>query len=52
MKSTEGWSDDGDGTNESGFNGLPGGSLGFEFEYIGDSSYWWSSSEEFNERKG
>jgi uncharacterized protein (TIGR02145 family) len=31
-------------TNESGFNGLPGGSLAGSFNRIGDSGFWWSSS--------
>ena len=46
MKSTSGWNNDGNGSNSSGFNGLPGGycvSGGFEFNgYIG---HWWSASE-------
>ena len=47
MKSTSGWKDGGNGTNESGFNGFPGGyryKLG-KFYNIGDNGYWWSSSE-------
>jgi uncharacterized protein (TIGR02145 family) len=47
MKSTSGWNENGNGTNESGFNGLPGGcrsNLG-NFELIGEHGYWWSSSE-------
>jgi uncharacterized protein (TIGR02145 family) len=47
MKNTSGWSDDGNGTNESGFLGLPGGSRFFSiFEEEGGSAYWWSSEEE------
>lgn len=36
-----------DGTNESGFSGLPGGSRGTNgtFYNIGDYGYWWSSTE-------
>ncbi len=48
MKSTTGWKEDGNGTNESGFAGLPGGyrdGNGF-FASIGASGYWWSSSED------
>jgi uncharacterized protein (TIGR02145 family) len=46
MKSTSGWNDGGNGSNSSGFNGLPGGFLydgGFDngVHY----GYWWSTSE-------
>ena len=47
MKSTSGWDENGNGSNESGFNCLPGG-----FRYVdgtcvsvGGNGYWWSSSE-------
>ena len=49
MKSSLGWRDNGNGTNESGFNAFPGGFLngidinGF-ISSIGDEGYWWSSS--------
>ena len=46
MKSTSGWNSGGNGSNSSGFNGLPGGyrsSGGFyDNGYVG---YWWSASE-------
>ncbi|MFC2101107.1 fibrobacter succinogenes major paralogous domain-containing protein, partial [Bacteroidota bacterium] len=46
MKSTNGWRDNGNGNNSSGFSGLPGG---FRFKLgfigIGDFGFWWSSSE-------
>jgi uncharacterized protein (TIGR02145 family) len=51
MKSTEFWADNdgesGNGTNESGFSGLPGGIRGASgsFLYIGEFGYWWSSTE-------
>lgn len=64
MKATKGsdyygyWKDDGDGTNESGFSGLPGGFRNSLFSYsetsvlkpstfslLGISGYWWSSTE-------
>jgi uncharacterized protein (TIGR02145 family) len=47
MKSTNGWKENGNGTNESGFNALPGGNRNFygAFSYIGYSGYWWSSTE-------
>jgi uncharacterized protein (TIGR02145 family) len=34
-------------TNESGFSGLPGGSLSNDvtFDYFGSNGYWWSSTE-------
>jgi len=46
MKATYGWNNGGNGTNSSGFSGLPGGnrySNGF-FSYAGYNGYWWSSS--------
>jgi uncharacterized protein (TIGR02145 family) len=35
-----------DATNETGFNGIPGGYRSFEgtFNYLGISGYWWSST--------
>ena len=34
-------------TNESGFTAIPAGRSGYGFNFIGDYSYWWSSSEYF-----
>jgi uncharacterized protein (TIGR02145 family) len=51
MKSTDFWADyggkSGNGTNESGFSGLPGGNRNVtgSFNYIGESGFWWSSTE-------
>jgi uncharacterized protein (TIGR02145 family) len=57
LKSTSGWKEDGNGTNESGFSGLPGGYRYFfgpfstidlndgAFYDIGGGGRWWSSSE-------
>jgi uncharacterized protein (TIGR02145 family) len=47
MKSSSGWNHDGNGTNESGFTGLPGGcrDLNGKFGYIDNIGYWWSSTE-------
>jgi uncharacterized protein (TIGR02145 family) len=51
MKSTEFWADNdgesGNGTNESGFSGRPGGlRLNYgAFNIIGLNGYWWSSTE-------
>lgn len=47
MKSTSGWAIDGNGTNESGFSGLPGGFRYYDgyFYFIGDYGDWWSSTE-------
>ncbi|MGB1104368.1 MAG: fibrobacter succinogenes major paralogous domain-containing protein [Crocinitomicaceae bacterium] len=45
MKSKNRWEKDGNGTNESGFSGLPGGfrfSLGI---FSNNGGYWWSSTE-------
>ena len=41
MKSTSGWSENGNGTNTSGFSGLPGGT---SLSSIGQNGYWWSST--------
>jgi len=50
MKSKNGWSSEGNGTNSSGFSGLPGGSRSSydgngRFESVGESGNWWSSTE-------
>lgn len=51
MKFTDGWEIfkgySGNGTNESGFSGLPGGVLnqGTEFYASGYTGFWWSSTE-------
>lgn len=49
MKATYGWNGDGNGTNSSGFSGLPGGlrsnATGF-FMSAGFTGAWWSSSPE------
>ena len=47
MKSKTGWDHDGNGTNTSGFAGLPGGFRGSNgnFYNIGAFGIWWSSSE-------
>ena len=47
MKSTSGWDNNGNGSNTSGFAGLPGGYRfnGGYFFFIGARGFWWSSSE-------
>ena len=47
MKSTSGWNENGNGTNSSGFNGLPGGYRNDDgtFPAIGYFGEWWSSTE-------
>ena len=51
MKSTNFWADfygeSGNGTNESGFSGLPGGARDSDgtFSYVGKLGNWWSSTE-------
>ena len=49
MKSTSGWQNNGNGTNTSGFGGLPGGGRGSNgnFNLQGTRGYWWSSSGEY-----
>jgi uncharacterized protein (TIGR02145 family) len=46
MKTKEGWTDNSNGNNSSGFSGLPGGGY-FKgtFEYIGKTGCWWSATE-------
>ena len=46
MKTDYGWSGGGNGTNSSGFSGLPGGYRNFNgnFNFAGLDGYWWSSS--------
>ena len=47
IKTTYGWSNAGNGTNSSGFAGLPGGLRGWNgggFDNAGYGAYWWSSS--------
>jgi uncharacterized protein (TIGR02145 family) len=51
LKSTTGWRDEGNGSNETGFAAFPGGyrnSPG-EFLTLGTTGYWWSSTEDKNE---
>ena len=47
MKSTSGWYHPGNGTNSSGFSGLPGGIRGYNGTcfYIDNGGDWWSSTE-------
>jgi uncharacterized protein (TIGR02145 family) len=47
MKTDYGWNNGENGTNSSGFSGLPGGWRGYnngEFYQAGVKGYWWSSS--------
>ena len=50
MKSKNGWKYNGNGTNTSGFAGLPGGfrNSNGSFEAIGGNGLWWSSSESYS----
>jgi uncharacterized protein (TIGR02145 family) len=46
MKSKEGWEGGFNGSNSSGFNGLPGGFCAGEYyRTTGAGGYWWSSTE-------
>jgi uncharacterized protein (TIGR02145 family) len=55
LKSTSGWEKDGNGTNESGFSGLPGGKRASftsgRFSDLGKTGYWWNSTEGSNSQK-
>jgi len=48
LKSTKGWDNNGNGTNESGFTALPGGcrNLSGNFSNIGSYGYWWSFNKD------
>jgi uncharacterized protein (TIGR02145 family) len=50
MKSSTGWNQNGNGTNSSGFSGLPGGSRvgNGDFVGLGYAGDWWSDSESDN----
>lgn len=48
LKATSGWNSGGNGTDDYGFLGLPGGNRATNdgnFYYIGSFGYWWSSSQ-------
>jgi uncharacterized protein (TIGR02145 family)/uncharacterized repeat protein (TIGR02543 family) len=47
LKSTSGWSYDGNGTDNYGFTALPGGYGGdiYSFDHAGHRGYWWSATE-------
>ena len=46
MKANYGWFNGGNGTNSSGFSGLPGGTKSADgpWNYVGMTGYWWCSS--------
>ena len=48
LKSTEGWREEGNGTNETGFSGLPGGCRfgSGDFHGVGGDAYFWSATED------
>ena len=50
MKSSTGWNQNGNGTNSSGFSGLPGGSRVCNGDFVGwfYEGNWWSASESDN----
>ena len=47
MKSSSGWNHNGNGTNSSGFSGLPGGDRDYNGKFYEEGSIanWWSASE-------
>jgi len=50
LKATSGWNNGGNGTNETGFSALPGGSAhssqAYQSSGIGSSGCWWSATED------
>lgn len=54
MKKSSGWSENGNGTNSSGFGGLPAGKrspLG-DFENVGYFGFWWTPTEDYYNKEG
>jgi uncharacterized protein (TIGR02145 family) len=51
MKSSSGWNNNGNGTNSSGFNALPGGTRSSYryFSNVGSNGYWWSATEYYTD---
>ena len=51
LKTTSGWNDNGNGTDEYGFSALPSGNglSGGSFGNVGKYGYWWSASEVGND---
>ncbi len=47
LKSKEGWADNGNGNDSTGYHGLPGGYRKYDgsFHNIGSYGYWWSTTE-------
>lgn len=47
LKTRSGWANNGNGTDDFGFSGLPGGDRGYDgyFRYAGNYGHWWSSTE-------
>ncbi|HEY1871392.1 MAG TPA: fibrobacter succinogenes major paralogous domain-containing protein [Chitinophagaceae bacterium] len=46
IKSQRGWAKEGNGSNETGFAALPGGTRSVElFSFVGNYGYWWTSTE-------
>jgi uncharacterized protein (TIGR02145 family) len=54
IKSTSGWNSSGNGSNSSGFTGLPGGHCDQygNFDKVGDFGRWWSSTEGYTSNFG
>jgi uncharacterized protein (TIGR02145 family) len=48
LKSTSGWTNNGNGTDEYGWSALPGGygSSDGNFDIAGNNGYWWSATED------
>lgn len=53
MKSTSGWFENGNGTNQSGFKGFPSGVRGDDgtFTSLGKNGFWWSATETEKQNK-
>jgi len=45
LKSTYGWSSNGNGTDDYGFSALPGGRYNYNFSFGGSMGLWWTASK-------
>ena len=45
MQTSYGWQNGGNGSNTSGFSGLPGGMMSIMYTTAGEYGWWWSSSQ-------
>ena len=49
LKSQSGWSENGNGSDSSGFSALPAGYYNGSFEHVGDEANFWSSFDHYRD---